>query len=622
MGFLLKTAKVVGTPSSDAWAQVHTFRPEEEKLAKSGELVATLSIKGESGLEAVEAGREVLSRLHEEYFGREEDSIIKRLTSAVEKVGAEFTGKDVSVEIVAAIFWEKYAYFCIWGEGKVAIVRNGKTAIILSGAKEGVRSLSGEAREDDVLFLANKGFFDVVDEKTIAKALVTESLDESVEILTPLAHAQKESAALGAVIIKVLKKEGEALVVTKQKEQERKRKEDSSQGPVLFKEKARRILVKVAQRLPARAVYVKSEAPSRRTAISVGVLFLALLAVSIFFGVNQKNLKEFRSSYEDELFAAQNLYQDAVLQKDVDPSLARQSFLSAEEKVRALMGQNIKDPRIEELAKNLEEKRVELLGEVNAQTEVLVDLSLIRSDLAGVLMKKDEERVLVLDAQEDRLVEFDVFGKGVRVLSGRKQIGEAVSAGLYGKRSFVYSEKGVVEVLSSESGEVVVEPDDEWGNIVELALFGGNIYLLDRGSSQVWRYPAAGSGWGAKQKWFGPGVSPDLFNVASWAIDGSVWLLFDNGKILKFTRGAPDSFRISGVDGFSKPQAIFTEVEAENLYVLDSGAGAVFAFAKSGEFKRKYLFPEAKEATSIVVSEKDKKLLILTGSRVLQVPLE
>ncbi len=50
------------------------------------------------------------------------------------------------------------------------------------------------------------------------------------------------------------------------------------------------------------------------------------------------------------------------------------------------------------------------------------------------------------------------------------------------------------------------------------------------------------------------------------AIDGSIWVLENDGTILKFTRGKADNFNISGLDkAFSSPAKIFTNVDTKKF---------------------------------------------------------
>ena len=69
--YTVETAKIVGSPADGFWSQIHTFFPQDDlKKEKRGILLAVLVVSGvEEGIEAVAQGREILGRLHEEYYG-------------------------------------------------------------------------------------------------------------------------------------------------------------------------------------------------------------------------------------------------------------------------------------------------------------------------------------------------------------------------------------------------------------------------------------------------------------------------------------------------------------------------------------------------------------------------
>jgi hypothetical protein len=92
MSFAVSSSKLTGIPGPSGWVQVHEYLPkDEEKLKLRGHLFAVIATSGKGvsgpdlrfresqgsekgprpggGVESVAAGRELLTRLHEEYFG-------------------------------------------------------------------------------------------------------------------------------------------------------------------------------------------------------------------------------------------------------------------------------------------------------------------------------------------------------------------------------------------------------------------------------------------------------------------------------------------------------------------------------------------------------------------------
>ena len=118
--------------------------------------------------------------------------------------------------------------------------------------------------------------------------------------------------------------------------------------------------------------------------------------------------------------------------------------------------------------------------------------------------------------------------------------------------------------------------------------------------------------------------SLDLEDAVSMAIDGSVWLLFSDSSIVKFTRGVKDSFVVSGTDAnFNAPEKIYTDPDLENLYVLDRKNTRVVVINKeTGEYQAQYSWPGLAGAYDLFASEEEKKILLLTGERIYEIPLK
>ena len=98
------SAKLTAAPGQSGWVQVHEFTPAEpEKLEARGHLWAVVATKKveEASIDTISAGREIISRLHEEYFGDLTAKPFNALRSATDKVLTEFKESWGGVEISA-----------------------------------------------------------------------------------------------------------------------------------------------------------------------------------------------------------------------------------------------------------------------------------------------------------------------------------------------------------------------------------------------------------------------------------------------------------------------------------------------------------------------------------------
>ena len=88
----------------------------------------------------------------------------------------------------------------------------------------------------------------------------------------------------------------------------------------------------------------------------------------------------------------------------------------------------------------------------------------------------------------------------------------------------------------------------------------------------------------------------------------------------KYTRGVREDFGVVGVEDFGG-DVIYTDGEAEKLYVLDSGNSRVVVFGKDGQYDRQYVLDQAGGASDVVVDEIGKKMYLLEGSKIWEVQL-
>jgi len=179
----------------------------------------------------------------------------------------------------------------------------------------------------------------------------------------------------------------------------------------------------------------------------------------------------------------------------------------------------------------------------------------------------------------------------------------------------------VEKKFDDHQGKIVVEKDQNWGQIVDFGTYGGNLYLLDQKNLTLFRYPVIETGFGTKQSWVKSEESL-LSGAISMAINGSIWILKGNGEITKFTHGLADPFGIGGLDkDFFSPEAIYTDIDQNSLYVLDKGNQRVVVLDKGGEYQAQYIWPQPAEVNEIVVSEEKGKIWLLGGSKIYEIEI-
>lgn len=157
-----------------------------------------------------------------------------------------------------------------------------------------------------------------------------------------------------------------------------------------------------------------------------------------------------------------------------------------------------------------------------------------------------------------------------------------------------------------------------------------NLYLLDSSTGLLWKYPASDSS-------YGKGTNQvnideiDLKNSVSLAIDGYIYVLKDDGTVIKLLKGIREAnFNLQtlpGNDKIAKPLKIMTGQNDNNLYILDGGVknhqnARVIEYDKNGAFVKQYALPnKLDQVKDAVIKPSEKKLWLLSASTIYEFDL-
>lgn len=551
----LGSAKLTGVPSATAWSQVHEFLPQDpEKIKTRGHLFAVIA--------APNSGREILSRLHEEYFGDTTIKPFNALKLAVEKVTKEFESTDGSVEIAAISFVESVVYSAAGGGSQIMISREGSLATILASHVREVVSASGFPKEGDLVIIGTKSFFGKVSIEMIKTALQTGSPESAVESFAPTVHGDENSGGMGAVVIEFRQEAPAEEVITSPTQTE---------VPAKPRKSLKELIGRFSRFLPERKIYIKTQPDfqptpqGKKTTLLVGVILLAILAVSIGFGVRQKNVKE---------------KQAARAQKELEAS------------------------------------QLEAAGYYKTEPELFLDLTLLSSGFKGDKLSFSNGNLFVLDKNGKKIVSIELPSKKSKVVAGQGKLTQAEDLASYEDRVFVLDSEGIKEV--EEEPKSVVEKD--WEGEALIHAFAGNLYVLDKGAGVIYRFSGSDGSFGSKYNWLSSDTKPDFSNVSAWTFDGSIYVLTSSSKILKLSQGSPQNFALPAE--ISSADAIFASDENEFIYILDKSSGKVVVTGKNGEFKAQYSSDKISEAVGLMASEAEKKIILLTGEKLLSIEMK
>jgi hypothetical protein len=151
--------------------------------------------------------------------------------------------------------------------------------------------------------------------------------------------------------------------------------------------------------------------------------------------------------------------------------------------------------------------------------------------------------------------------------------------------------------------------------------FGGRLYVLDADANQIWRYdPREDTYPEQPDRYFVTPPPKSLASALDMAIDGSIYVLYEDGQVLRFMQGEHQpEFSVRGVPG-NHVQAVALAVDREGsggvLYVADAGNKRVIMLGPDGDFQAQLRAEEAFGALeSLAVDEAAGRLYAISGGR-------
>ena len=610
--------KIVGASSEKNWPQVHAFSPREpEKAEKFGNLVVVFRLTSkEENLEISSFGKEVIQRFHEVYYSSLEESVLDNLKFSLEKIKGEFDKQiDLEMSAVVIIGEEKPILYASCFNCRVKIYRDSNLVDLASSDGE-IKSISGWLQPNDRIILGTKQFFEQVSDDLIKSSLQKEDLELLKEELSAIVGSEKDNSRTAAAVV-VFKKRIEGLETVQGDVSEETKK--------TFFGKIKKLFPKVS--LPAGQkveVFLKKrvQKKSKKTQLTAAIVLVLLLAVSIAFGFRKRITDNKIQKEEQVLQEAEDLYNQALSVAQASPARAGELFGQAagvlENYQQELEEQSAP---VGELAEKVHQSMEEISKEYKQDdAEIFLDLELAKKDFSGSDLGVYEKKAVVLDSDKNVILLFDLETKEAEIAAGGDEFSGAKKAGL--TENFIFAlDKNKLLMFGRSNGKVIGTKEIKGlGKIKDINGFSNNAYLL--GEEQIYKFVGLDDGL-ADEKDYLKKENSQLENSVSLSIDGSVWVLLEDGRILKYTRGETDFFAINGLDKpLSSAKIIYTDKDSDNIYILDTGNTRVISADKeNGDYNGSYVWSGIAGVSDIAVSEELGKIFLLAGAKVYEMEI-
>jgi len=156
-------------------------------------------------------------------------------------------------------------------------------------------------------------------------------------------------------------------------------------------------------------------------------------------------------------------------------------------------------------------------------------------------------------------------------------------------------------------------------NIIAAQTYLTYLYLLDAKNNQIYRYPRAEGGFGAKSDWIKETF--DLSAATDMAINENIFVA-DGKNILKLFHGKTQDFNLEQSATPITPYKINVNNDGSAIYILDKNNSRIVKLDASGNIIRQFYNPEIGKALDLSVDETSSTVYFSTSSAVKSFKME
>ena len=155
--------------------------------------------------------------------------------------------------------------------------------------------------------------------------------------------------------------------------------------------------------------------------------------------------------------------------------------------------------------------------------------------------------------------------------------------------------------------------------------FDGNLYLLNPTAGKILKFQADAYA-ATPEDWVGNVAKDDMKSAVDFAIDGHVYVLLSDGRVLDFLRSRLEAtFAPTVVPPLSNATAIVAEPDQSFIYVLHGPDGRILRLTRDGALAQQITMGDAADrlrgAISLAVDENRGIAWVVTGTSIVTVRL-
>jgi hypothetical protein len=156
--------------------------------------------------------------------------------------------------------------------------------------------------------------------------------------------------------------------------------------------------------------------------------------------------------------------------------------------------------------------------------------------------------------------------------------------------------------------------------IKALNVYNNRLYVTDASTQQILKFNPTNTGWGKGANWLTT-TGLNLSDVNDMAIDSAIYLAKNNSEVWKLENNQKQNWNLDNLEPkLTTATKVYTQNGSDSLFILDAQSKRVVIWnKKDNKLIAQYTSPDFHDLRDMAVNEKDKKIFLLDGVKIVSV---
>ncbi len=353
--------------------------------------------------------------------------------------------------------------------------------------------------------------------------------------------------------------------------------------------------------------------------IAAVVVLVILLSAGVWWlrakGDEEQKVKEMAA----KLSQITETVSSAITTGQYDKARASELLVQAEKEAIEIYNSGYYRAKSREVLDKILETRDQLDGVMRPEVQKVVDLTEKRQNVDALGLVILNKQLFAYEYNALYPILADQAQNPLTIDDNEK----VISATSYEDKDSIlfYTEAAKILEYKNDRVNFLTTSDAAFKEAQVIKSYKNKIYLLDNKGNQIWRYTRTRDKFESAQAY---AVNPNFTKAVDMAIDGNIFVLNNDGSMLKLFQGAlQEGFRLlkQPVKPVVSPTKMYTELDMSQIFVLEPGERRVLVYLKDDRtgnavYSTQFLFDELGELRDIVVDKDTNTAYLLTKTSI------